>query len=180
MGMKFKWKPKEMLSKLKIFFSKRSGAKPEKKKREKKSYGKIFKSNKLQIEGISIKYKLLFNITALLICAMLITSTIMYISSSVTIFNQSKEEMKSLITRSIETISVMIEKEVSEAYAIANTKESSEILKNNESKDANVLSSNIGLININNKFFKEYLAANAHVDRISLIDITGKVISDSE
>lgn len=180
MGMKFKWKPKEMLSKLKIFFSKRSGAKPEKKKREKKSYGKIFKSNKLQIEGISIKYKLLFNITALLICAMLITSTIMYISSSVTIFNQSKEEMKSLITRSIETISVMIEKEVSEAYAIANTKESSEILKNNESKDANVLSSNIGLININNKFFKEYLAANAHVDRISLIDITGKIISDSE
>lgn len=180
MGMKFKWKPKEMLSKLKLFFSKRSGTKHEKKKREKKSYGKIFKGNKLQIEGISIKYKLLFNITALLICAMLITSTIMYISSSVTIFNQSKEEMKSLITRSIETISVMIEKEVSEAYALANTKESSEILKNNESKDANVLSSNIGLININNKFFKEYLAANAHVDRISLIDITGKIISDSE
>jgi len=199
MGIKFKWKPKEKSFKqLLLSFKKpRKKVKESTKKNNKDKKGLLksiknnklkniklrnpeFKNTKLKTEGMSIRYKLLFSVTALIVCAMLITSTIVYINSSITIFTQSKEEMKSLVTRSIETISVMMEKNVSEAYALANTKESNEILKNIDSKDANLINNNTGLININNKFFKEYKSANPHVDRVSLVDISGNIISDSE
>ncbi|MEG0775565.1 methyl-accepting chemotaxis protein [Clostridium sp.] len=186
MGMKLKKKTKVKVSKVKNVFSKiaRGYLWIKNKIIGNKIIGNKIESNKIKVkikvEGMSIKYKLLFNILTLLIVSMLTTGIAMYVYSSVIIFNQSKEEMKSVVTRSIETISVMIEKETSEAYALANTKESIEILKNNESKNNELINANKELINKNNKFFNEFVSSNSHVDRVSLIDISGNIISDSE
>jgi len=191
MGMKLRRNKKISFSKVKTLFSK---FKLPKLRFSKVDLSKIrFRSDqkkdkikninhnaKLKIEGTSIKHKLLFSTASLLIFAMLITSTMMYINSSSIIFNQSKEEMKSTITRSIETISVMLEKETSEAYALASTKESIDILRNNQSKDPNIVGLNKDLVVKNNKFLKEVKSKNSNVDRISLIDINGDIISDSE
>lgn len=134
-------------------------------------------NNKLEIQGKSIKYKLLTSILILAIISMGVTTLLSYNSAKNIIYNQSKNEMKSVIQRSIETISTMLEKTTNEAYALSNSKEVFNILKNN--KDSNSETTN-NYISINNKIFDDYIKKNEHVDRISLINIEGKVVCDSE
>ncbi len=137
-------------------------------------------NSKLNIEGMSIKYKLLLSILILTIISMSITTILSYSNAEKIISNQSKGEMKSVTTRSLETISTMIEKTTNEAYALSNSKQVFDILKNSKNEDPQIILNNKSNIDLNNEFFSEYVNSNAHVDRISLVDREGNILSDSE
>jgi len=67
-----------------------------------KSTAKVYKEGKLQVEGTSVKRKILISMIGLTIVSMIITSTIMYINSSKTISSQSTENMEGITTSSIQ------------------------------------------------------------------------------
>jgi len=137
----------------------------------------INSSNK---KGISIRKKIPLLIGVLIIISMVSTSIFTYIKSSSIIFNQSKAEMMSVNKRVIETISVMIEKEQSQVQAICNTKQIFEIMKLKDKSDAISLSQYTNVVNENNDKFSTYISNNTNVERVSLVDMNGNILSDSD
>lgn len=139
-----------------------------------KSTAKVYKEGKLQVEGTSVKRKILISMIGLTIVSMIITSTIMYINSSKTISSQSTENMEGITTSSIQTISVMMDKVTNEAFALSNSKDNLNVLLNYAQKKNSKDVKNI------NEGFKSYISANKHVDRISLVSPEGDIVADSE
>lgn len=140
-----------------------------------KSTAKVYKEGKLQVEGTSVKRKILISMIGFTIVSMIITSTIMYINSSKTISSQSTENMEGITTSSIQTISVMMDKVTNEAFALSNSKDNLNILlnygqKKNSKKDVKNISEG----------FRSYISENKHVDRISLVSTEGDIVADSE
>ncbi len=140
-----------------------------------KSTAKVYKEGKLQVEGTSVKRKILISMIGFTIVSMIITSTIMYINSSKTISSQSTENMEGITTSSIQTISVMMDKVTNEAFALSNSKDNLNILlnygqKKNSKEDAKNISEG----------FRSYISENKHVDRISLVSTEGDIVADSE
>ncbi|MEG2291555.1 MAG: methyl-accepting chemotaxis protein [Clostridium sp.] len=154
--------------------------KEKKKSRNIKDISMVYKNDKIRIKGISVKNKILISMISITIISMVIISVLMYVNSSKVILNQSESEMENITTSSIQTISVMMDKVTNEAFAISNSSENINILKNLKSKEQEVLTKNIDEIKLNNKAFIEYKSKNTHVDRISLVDTGGNIISDSE
>ncbi|MFR1710461.1 MAG: methyl-accepting chemotaxis protein [Clostridium sp.] len=140
-----------------------------------KSTAEAYKEGKLQVEGTSVKRKILISMIALTTASMVITSTIMYINSSKTISSQSVENMESITKSSIQTISVMMDKVTNEAFALSSSQDNLNALLNYaEKKDSKEEVKHI------NERFKAYISENNHVDRISLVSTNGDIISDSE
>ncbi|WP_346937452.1 methyl-accepting chemotaxis protein [Clostridium sp.] len=140
-----------------------------------KSTAKVYKEGKLQVEGTSVKRKILISMIGLTIVSMVTTSTIMYINSSKTISSQSIENMEGITTSSIQTISVMMDKVTNEAFALSNSKDNLNVLLNYDQKK----NSKEDVKNINESF-RSYISANKHVDRISLVSTEGDIVADSE
>ncbi len=140
-----------------------------------KSTAKVYKEGKLQVEGTSVKRKILISMIGLTIVSMIITSAIMYINSSKTISSQSTENMEGITTSSIQTISVMMDKVTNEAFALSNSKDNLNVLLNYAQKK----NSKEDVKNIN-EVFKSYISGNKHVDRISLVSPEGDIVADSE
>ena len=140
-----------------------------------KSTVKVYKEGKLQVEGTSVKRKILISMIGLTIASMVITSTIMYVNSSKTISSQSIENMEGITKSSTQTISVMMDKVTNEAFALSNSQDNLNALLNYaEKKDSKNEVKNI------NERFKTYMSENDHVDRISLVTTNGDIIADSE
>ncbi|WP_346888898.1 methyl-accepting chemotaxis protein [Clostridium sp. UBA1056] len=140
-----------------------------------KSTAEVYKEGKLQVEGTSVKRKILISMIGLIIVSIVITSTVMYINSSKAISSQSVENMKGITKSSIQTISVMMDKVTNEAFALSNSKDNLNVLLNYaQKKDSKEEIKHI------NESFKEYISNNDHVDRISLISTSGDIIADSE
>jgi methyl-accepting chemotaxis protein len=140
-----------------------------------KATAKVYKEGKLQVEGTSVKRKILISMIGLTIVSMVITSTVMYINSSKTISSQSIENMENITTSSIQTISVMMDKVTNEAFALSSSKDNLDVLLNYaQKKDSKEEIKDI------NESFKTYISANNHVDRISLVSTEGNIIADSE
>lgn len=140
-----------------------------------KSTAEVYKEGKLQVEGTSVKRKILISMIGLIIVSIVITSTVMYINSSKAISSQSVENMKGITKSSIQTISVMMDKVTNEAFALSNSKDNLNVLLNYaQKKDSKEEIKHI------NESFKEYISNNDHVDRISLISTSGDIITDSE
>lgn len=140
-----------------------------------KSTAKVYKEGKLQVEGTSVKRKILISMIGFTIVSMIITSTIMYINSSKTISSQSTENMEGITTSSIQTISVMMDKVTNEAFALSNSKDNLNVLlnygqKKNSKEDVKNISEG----------FRSYMSGNKHVDRISLVSTEGDIVADSE
>ncbi|MEG1257135.1 methyl-accepting chemotaxis protein [Clostridium sp.] len=145
-----------------------------------KEVTKFYKEGKLQVEGTSVKKKILISMISLTVISMVITSTVMYVSSSKIISEQISREMRDITISSVQTISVMMDKVTNEAFALANSSEVINILRDKDSKDNNILKKNKDEIEKNNKAFSTYKSTNNNVDRVSVVDINGNVISDSE
>jgi methyl-accepting chemotaxis protein len=140
-----------------------------------KATAKVYKEGKLQVEGTSVKRKILISMIGLTIVSMVITSTVMYINSSKTISSQSIENMENITTSSIQTISVMMDKVTNEAFALSSSKDNLDVLLNYaQKKDSKEEIKDI------NESFNTYISANNHVDRISLVSTEGNIIADSE
>lgn len=131
-------------------------------------------------KGISIRMKIPLLIGALIILSMVTTSIFTYIKSSEIIFSQSKAEMMSVNKRAIETISVMIEKQQAKAQTIGNTKQVMEVMKLKDNPDPISMEQYKNAVNENNEKFATYISNNKDVERISLVDIRGNIISDSD
>jgi methyl-accepting chemotaxis protein len=131
-------------------------------------------------KGISIRMKIPLLIGVLIILSMVTTSIFTYIKSSEIIFSQSKAEMMSVNKRAIETISVMIEKQQAEAKAIGNTKQVLEVMKLRNNPDPIAIAQYKNALSENNGKFSRYIADNKNVERISLVDVSGNIISDSD
>ena len=131
-------------------------------------------------KGISIRMKIPMLIGVLIILSMVTTSIFTYIKSSEIIFAQSEAEMMSVNKRAIETISVMIEKQQAEAKAIGNTKQVLEVMKLKNNPDPIAITQYKNVVNENNEKFTKYIADNKNVERISLVDVSGNIISDSD
>jgi methyl-accepting chemotaxis protein len=136
----------------------------------------IKSSNK---KGISIRMKIPLLMGVLIILSMVTTSIFTYIKSSEIIFSQSEAEMMSVNKRAIETISVMIEKQQAEAKAIGNTSPIMEVMKLKDKPDPVSVEQLKTLVNENNEKFSKYISDNKNVERISLVDVSGNIISDS-
>jgi methyl-accepting chemotaxis protein len=139
---------------------------------------KIIKSN--NTKGMSISKKIPLLIAVLIIISMGTTAIFTYTKSSAIIFNQSKAEMLSVNKRAIETISVMIEKQQSQVQAICNTKQIMEVMKLKDKTDLISIGQYKNVVNENNEKFSQYLSNNKDVERVFLVDINGKIISDSD
>ncbi|MCB2291564.1 methyl-accepting chemotaxis protein [Clostridium sp. CS001] len=131
-------------------------------------------------KGISIRMKIPMLIGALIILSMVTTSIFTYIKSSEIIFSQSKAEMMSVNKRAIETISVMIEKQQAEAKAIGNTKQVLDVMKLKNNPDPIAMAQYKSALSESNEKFSKYVADNKNVERISLVDVSGNIISDSD
>lgn len=138
---------------------------------------KSIKSNNKK--GISIRMKIPMLLGGLIILSMATTSIFTYIKSSEIIFSQSEAEMMSVNKRAIETISVMIEKQQAEAKAIGNTNTIMEVMKLKDKSDPVSVEQLKVLVNENNEEFSKYIADNKNVERISLVNVSGNIISDS-
>ena len=88
--------------------------------------------------------------------------------------------MSTIIDKSIDTISIMIEKYSMEVASIASLKDNCEILIGKDSSDSKAKSEAEELSNNMNKYFRDYIKSNLEIERISLIDLSGNIISDSE
>lgn len=131
-------------------------------------------------KGISIRMKIPMLIGALIILSMVTTSIFTYIKSSEIIFSQSKAEMMSVNKRAIETISVMIEKQQAEAKAIGNTKQVLDVMKLKDNPDPIAMAQYKNALSESNEKFSKYVADNKNIERISLVDVSGNIISDSD
>jgi methyl-accepting chemotaxis protein len=129
-------------------------------------------------KGISIRRKIPLLIGVLIIVSMVITSIFTYKKASSIIFNQSKAEMMSVNKRAIETISVMLEKKQAELKAISNSKKIMDIVELKDKSDEDSVKQYNKAVKENNENFATYLSND--VERISLVDVNGKVISDSD
>ncbi|MGK0465639.1 methyl-accepting chemotaxis protein [Clostridium sp.] len=129
-------------------------------------------------KGMSIKRKIPLLIGVLIIVSMVLTSIFTYTKASSIIFNQSKAEMMSVNKRAIETISVMIEKKQAELQAISNSEQITEIVKLKDKSDEDSLKQYNKVVKENNDKFATYLSND--VERISLVDLNGIIISDSD
>jgi len=139
-----------------------------------KETAKVYKEGKLLVEGVSIKKKILTGMIGLTVLSMLVTCVVMYENSSKIIYSQSKDTMKEVTISSIQTISVMMDKVTNEAFALANSNEVFAVVSNKENK------ANKEKLQSVSKIFKSYKTENSHVERISLVDNDGKIISDTE
>jgi methyl-accepting chemotaxis protein len=128
--------------------------------------------------GISIKKKIPLLIGVLIIISMVITSIFTYIKSSTIIFDQSKAEMMSVNKSSIETISVMLEKQQAQVESIGNSKQLVDIMNLEDKLDPISLEKYKNAVKENNTKFSHYLT-NSNIERVSLVDINGNIISDS-
>jgi len=144
--------------------------------KRKTAKGAIKSNNK---KGISIRKKIPLLIGVLIIISMVTTSIFTYINSSTIIFNQSKAEMLSVNKGAIETISVMIEKQQAQVQALCNTKQIMEIMELKDKQDPISVEQYKNVITENNKKFSNY-RSNDVVERVFLVDISGKIISASD
>ena len=138
------------------------------------------KSENNNKKGISIKKKIPLLIGVLIIVSMVTTSIFTYINASSIIFNQSKSEMMSVNKRAIETISVMIEKKQAQLQAISNSKRIMEIAYLKDKSDEDSIKQYNNIVKENNENFVAYLSKNNDVERISLVGLSGRIISDSD
>ncbi|MGH4117173.1 methyl-accepting chemotaxis protein [Clostridium sp.] len=153
---------------------------------------KVVKSKRLKVisdntknennnkKGLSIKRKIPLLIGVLIIVSMVTTSIFTYIKASSIIFNQSKSEMMSVNKRAIETISVMIEKKQAQLQAISNSKRIMEIVELKDKADEDSVKQYNEVVKESNENFAAYLSKNNDVERISLVNINGEIISDSD
>lgn len=144
-----------------------------------KSKGTKLKSNSDK-RGMSIRKKIPVLIGVLIIVTMVTTSIFTYIKSSAIILNQSEAEMMSVNKRAIETISVMIEKQQAQLHSLGNSKQIMDIMKFKDKSDEVSLEQYNKVVKENNEKFAGYLSDNYDVERISLVDINGKILSDSD
>jgi methyl-accepting chemotaxis protein len=131
-------------------------------------------------KGISIKRKIPLLIGVLIIVSMVTTSFFTFKNTSSIIFNQSKSEMMSVNKRAIETIAVMIEKKQAQVQAISDSKRIMEIAYLKDKSDEDSLKQYNNVVSENNENFVAYLSKNKDVERISLVDTNGRIISDSD
>ncbi|MBU3146132.1 methyl-accepting chemotaxis protein [Clostridium sp. CF012] len=139
---------------------------------------KSIKSNNKK--GISIRKKIPLLMGTLIIISMVTTSIFTYRKSSTIIFDQSKAEMMAVNKEAIEIISVMIEKQQAQVQALCNTKQIMEIMKLKDKPDAISLGQYKNVVNENNDKFSTYISNNTNVERVFLVDINGKIVSDSD
>ena len=128
----------------------------------------------------SIGMKISGIISCIVILAMIVTGSFIHNKASSIISNLSKKEMSTIIDKSIDTISIMIEKYSMEVASIASLKDNCEILIGKDSSDSKAKSEAEELSNNMNKYFRDYIKSNLEIERISLIDLSGNIISDSE
>ncbi|MBU5228283.1 methyl-accepting chemotaxis protein [Clostridium senegalense] len=133
-----------------------------------KALKKFTKNNKN-----SIGLKISATISIIVIAAMIITTSFIYIKGSAIISNLSEHSLETIVEKSIDTISTMIEKYTSETVSLSNNSFAFEALSNSKSNNKNDIE------NILNTF-DNYLKNTPSVERLSLIDLNGVVIADSE
>lgn len=141
------------------------------------TFNKSIKNNNKK--GISIRKKIPILIGMLIIISMVTTSIFTYIKSSSIIFDQSKAEMMSLNKATIETISVMIEKQQAQVQALGSTKPIMDIMKLKDKSDVISWEKYKAVVDENNEKFITYVANNTNVERIFLVDVNGNILSDS-
>jgi len=172
-------KLKEKLSKIKLR-RKNKGIKGVKFERKRINFKNFKFSSIKNMTMSSIGMKISVIISGIVIVAMIVTGSFIHNKASSIISSLSKQEMSSIVDKSIDTISIMIEKYSMEIASLASSKDSCDILVNKNSSDPKVQLEITTLSKKMNKYFKDYIGNNLAMERISLIDLSGKIIADSE
>ncbi|MGH4140707.1 methyl-accepting chemotaxis protein [Clostridium sp.] len=131
-------------------------------------------------KGTSIRKKIPILIGTLIIISMVATSIFTYIKSSTIIFDQSKAEMMSLNKATIETISVMIEKQQAQVQGLCNIKQIMDVMGLKDKLDAVSVGQYKNAVIENNDKFTTYISNNKDIERVFLVDINGNILSDSD
>jgi methyl-accepting chemotaxis protein len=172
-------KLKERLSKIKLR-RKNKGIRDVKIERKGINFKNLKFSSIRSMTMSSIGMKISAIISAIVIVAMIVTGIFIHNKASSIISNLSKQEMSSIVDKSIDTISIMIEKYSMEVASLASVKDNCDILANESSSDPKVQLEVTKLSENMNKYFKDYIGNNSAMERISLIDLSGKIIADSD
>lgn len=123
---------------------------------------------------MSLRKKLPMVIAILIVSSMVLVCIFTYFESSKIVFNNSKNEMKSVTQRSVQTINTLIEKETSEASGFSNKQELISML--NESKTSPSYAS---IQSKSNDALTKEKDDLGNLEHAFVIDKSGTIVSDS-
>lgn len=126
----------------------------------------------------SIGFKIAITTSIIVILAMIVTTIFIYLSGSNIISNLSNHTLKSIVEKSIDTITITLDKYTSEVSSLSNNQSSKQLLKDYKSKDTS--SANQTYLEQCNRIFSDFLTQSSSAERISLISLDGKIIADTE